>query len=780
MLVAWLVFPLLLGALAYGCGLLVQRIAGVDLPGALIPPLGLAAILVVAQLATTFDATAELAAPLVVGLAIAGVLVSRGRRTPKPSRWELGAAVGVFAVFAAPIVASGDATIAGYTKLEDGSTFLAFAEHALSAGRSSDYPAASYLAFYNGIDYPVASLLPFGIGGQLLGEEIAWLLQPYLALLAGMLALTLQALCAPVVKSPWRRALVAFVAAQAALLFGFAMWGGLKELAAAFLLPLAAALLWGAARAPAGWRPLLPPAVVVAATVSALSFGAIAWLGVPLVMTFAVLARSHGLPAVVKRSATFAAVCALLVVAAVPTTGFVSSPGTRSALTSQAELGTLPGPLHPLQATGVWLGGDFRLAPDHQLLTLLLIVVVLCGAAAGAWVSRQEGGRAALFYAAGATVGGVAIVSQGAPWVDAKALATVSPRPVLLAMTAGAHATENGSRVAGWCMIALVGAGVLASNALAYGGVTLAPRDRLEELALIGERFAGAGPALLTREEVYANRYFLRHVGVENAAEKRWHRQIRLRSGRVIPTWRSVDTDELHPASVAPYRLLVLRRSPVSSRPPSSFRLAWRGRWYEVWKRTGPSALGRLALGGGLDAAEVPSCTAVRRFARRYRGSELAVAPPPEAVVASLARDALPAGWRTDKRFPGAAVPSRSGSVAATVDLPHGGRWQVWIGGGVPGEVTLAADGRRLRTMNHRLNRVGDYEPAATTELAAGRHRLTVHYEERLVSGRSDNQTLGPLALTPVGPPAKPVYLAARDADSLCGRRLDWVEAVRR
>lgn len=780
MVVAWLVFPLLLGALAYGCGLLIQRIAGVALPGALIPPLGLAAILVAAQLATTFDATAELAAPLVVGLAIAGVLASRGRRAPRPSRWELGAALGVFAVFAAPIVASGDATIAGYTKLEDGSTFLAFAEHALDAGRSSDFPAASYLAFYNGIDYPVASLLPFGIGGQLLGEEIAWLLQPYLALLAGMLALTLQPLCAPVVKSPWRRALVAFVAAQAALLFGFAMWGGLKELAAAFLLPLAAALLWGAARAPAGWRPLLPAAVVVAAAVSALSFGAVAWLGIPLVMAFAIVARTQGFPAVVKRSATFAGVCALLLVAALPTAGFFTSSGTRSALTSQAELGTLPGPLHPLQATGVWLGGDFRFAPEHELLSLLLIVVVLCGAAAGAWVFGKYGGRAALFYAAGATVGGVAIVSQGAPWVDAKALATVSPLPVLLAMTAGAHATENGSRLAGWCMIALVGAGVLASNALAYREVTLAPRDRLEELAVIGERFAGAGPALLTREEVYANRYFLRNVGVENAAEKRWHREIRLRSGRVIPTWRSVDTDELHPASIAPYRLLVLRRSPVASRPPSNFRLAWRGRWYEVWERTRRPALGRLALGGRLDAGEVASCTAVRRFARRHPASRLAAAPAPDAVVASLARDPLPAGWRTTKRFPGTAVPSRSGTVTTTVELPHGGRWQLWVGGGVPGDVSVAVDGRSLGTMSHRVNRPVDFEPAGTMELAAGRHRLTLDYEERLVAGKSGTHALGPLALTPAGPAAEPVYLPARDADSLCGRRLDWVEAVGR
>jgi hypothetical protein len=33
--IAWLVFPLVLGALSLGCGLLVERVAGIELPAAL-------------------------------------------------------------------------------------------------------------------------------------------------------------------------------------------------------------------------------------------------------------------------------------------------------------------------------------------------------------------------------------------------------------------------------------------------------------------------------------------------------------------------------------------------------------------------------------------------------------------------------------------------------------------------------------------------------------------------------------------------------------------------
>jgi hypothetical protein len=779
LLVPWLVFPLLVGALAYGCGLAVWRIAGIAVPGALIPPLGLAMIIVTAQIATTFDATAELAAPLVAALAIAGVVISRGRDRPAPTRWELCAALGAFAVFALPIVASGDATVAGYMKLEDGSTFLALTDSALHAGQhAQSFAPASYVEHFIHLDYPIASFLPFGVAGQLLGQEIAWLIQPYLALLAGMLALALQPLCAPAVESPRRRALVAFVAAQAALLFGFAMWGGVKELSAALLIPFAAALLPGAARS-RGWRSLLPPAIATAATVSALSIGGIAWLGVPLAVTLATVARGQSLRTAAGRALSFAAVSGPLLVTALPNSRIVADASSRAPLTKGDELGTLPQALNPLQVTGVWLGPDFRFRPTEGLLTLLLAILVLAGAAAGAWVLKQKDARGPLLYASGAIAGCIAIVIVGGPWLDAKALATVSPLPVLLAMIAGAHATENGRRLAGWCMVTLVAAGVLGSNALAYTAVTLAPRDRLDELSRIGKRFAHAGPALLTRAEPYANRYFLRDVGADNAAEVRWYRPIKLVDGRTIPKWRSVDIDELHPASVARYRLLVLRRSPVASRPPSNFHLIWSGHWYDVWRRAGPPARARLALGGDLESGGIPSCAALKRFASLHRGSELAAATAQKAVVARLASRLVPPRWRSSRRFPGAAIPRGSGTVDTAVRLPHRGRWRVWVGGAVPGQLTLSLDGRPIGKLRDRLNRPQDYEPVATRYLTAGRHRFVLRYEERLLAGRSRTLPLGPLALSPVGRPAQAAYLARRDVGSLCGRRLDWVEAVR-
>ncbi|TMK75814.1 MAG: hypothetical protein E6G48_00740 [Actinobacteria bacterium] len=72
LLAAWVAFPLVLAALSVGCGLLLERLAGVRLPGALLPAAGVALIVVGAQFLTLFDSTAELATPVTVSAAVAG------------------------------------------------------------------------------------------------------------------------------------------------------------------------------------------------------------------------------------------------------------------------------------------------------------------------------------------------------------------------------------------------------------------------------------------------------------------------------------------------------------------------------------------------------------------------------------------------------------------------------------------------------------------------------------------------------------------------------------
>src|SRR4051812_15368962 len=163
MLIAWLLFPLVLGVLTLGCGLLLQWIARTPLPGALVLPVGLAVIVVVAQLAILTDATAELATPLVVILAVAGIAIARPWRGARVDPWAAATGVAVFAIFAAPVVLSGDATWAGYLKLDDTSTWFSFVDRVMEHGRNVDGLAPStYRDILNGYfssGYPLGSFL---------------------------------------------------------------------------------------------------------------------------------------------------------------------------------------------------------------------------------------------------------------------------------------------------------------------------------------------------------------------------------------------------------------------------------------------------------------------------------------------------------------------------------------------------------------------------------------------------------------------------------------------
>src|SRR5439155_6037919 len=152
--------------------------------------------------------------------------------------------------------------------------------------------------------YPVGSFAPLGVVQRLVGIDAAWLWQPYLAFLGGLLALALYALAGRVVPSRPLRAAVAFVAAQPAILFGYSLWGGIKELATAVLVVVLAACVTplledGSARA------AVPLATAAAAIVGVLSLGGALWLA-PLLPALALVVILRGGGLAVRAVAVFA------------------------------------------------------------------------------------------------------------------------------------------------------------------------------------------------------------------------------------------------------------------------------------------------------------------------------------------------------------------------------------------------------------------------------------------------------------------------------------------
>jgi hypothetical protein len=759
MLVAWVVYPLVLGLLCAGLGLLVDLLGGRRLPGTLILPAGFAAIVVVGEFTTATDATAELTVPLLLALAVIGAGLSLPWRFGHPDPLPAAAALGVFLVFGAPIILSGHPTFAGYIKLDDTATWLAMTDRVMEHGRSlSGLGLSSYhatLEFNLAGGYPIGVFIPFGAAGKIVGGDLAWVFQPYLSFIAALLSLALWEIFGFIRRRPLR-ALVAFIAAQPALLYGYALWGGVKEMAAAALVALAAALAPAGVRRGAGLRDVIPLGIAAAAIVGVLSPGGALWIG-PLLLVLVILAYQRvGTRGALVRAGTFVG---LLVGLTIPvwTSGIVP-PTSKSLVGSNGE-GNLLGPLNPLQALGIWPSGDFRVDPNGTVVTAVLIGLGLLTAAFALWVLWRRRTIKPLLYAT-VLVTCAVIVILGSPWAGGKALATASPVGLSLALI-GALALLRLDRVTGWALVVLVAGGVLWSNVLAYGGVDLAPYGQLHELEQIGNRFAGEGPALMTEYNPYGARHFLRKLDGEGASELR-NRAVPLRGGGEVEKGYAVDTDELEPSGLFEFRTLVLRRSPIRSRPPTPYRLAWRGKYYEVWQRpegetTPPGEF--LPLGDENDPAAVPRCGEVKALG-------LLELQNGNGNLRLLAARHAPVFDATEGPF----------------EVPQAGNYTAWLAGSVRGSVELFVDGEKVGEVRHQLENEGSFMELGQTHLNAGAHKAELRFggaDLHPGSGGFPRPPTGPLLFSPAGEESgELVSVPVDESERLCGKSWDWIETI--
>ncbi len=778
--VAWVLFPLVLLALCLGLGLLVDLLSGRRLPGALVAPAGLAAAIVVGGFTAAGDATAELTLPVLLALALIGAGFSLPWRFGRPDPLPIAVALAVFAVFAAPVVLSGEPTFAGYIKLDDTATWLAMTDRIMEHGRSLDgLGPSSYRAtldFNLAGGYPIGVFVPFGAAQKLVGGDLAWVFQPYLSFLAAMLSLSLWQILGAAVHRPRPRALAVFVAAQPALLYGYAMWGGAKEVAAAALVALAAALAPAVVRASdihptrvgsksdaspdsAGGSPLrdvFPLALAAAALVGVLSPGGVIWL-LPLLLALAVLTwRRFGPPAAAIRAALFAGLLLAFVFPAL-TSGIL--PPTSKPLTDSTGEGNLRGPLDPLQALGIWPSGDFRFDPEPTVLTAVLIGLAILAALLGLWFAWRRRALAPLLYAS--ALGAAAlIVAIGSPWAGGKALATVSPVALSLAAL-GILAALRLDRVAGALLVVAVVGGVLWSNVLAYGGVSLAPYGQLRELQRIGEDFAGEGPALMTEYNPYGARHFLRELDGEAASELR-ERTVPTRDGGTVPKGNSVDTDELDLSGLLEFRTLVLRRSPTRSRPPSPYLRIRAGDYFEVWQRPlerSGSIPEHLPLGDESNPAAVPDC----------------------GEVGGLGLLALQNGVRDVRLLAARSAPVYD-ATDRSLDLPRAGRYAAWLKGSVRGSVELLVDGEEVAQARHELNNDDGFVYLGEARLSTGAHEVELRFggaDLHPGSGGFPRPGTGPLLFAPADEEENEVVaVPVEESERLCGKPWDWIEAV--
>ncbi|WP_372791211.1 hypothetical protein [Paraconexibacter sp.] len=594
-LAAWTLVPVVFVALVTGWGLLADRALDRPMPASLLPGAGLSLLVVVTGLVVLVPGAGPLTISVAGVGALAGLVLGRGRlRDADVGAWgpPLLAAAGVLVVHALPTLLDGAGVIGGDGRLDDSGTWLGLTDRVIEYGRDVDgLPPGTYtrvLQDYLGQGYPVGSLLPVGVSARLSLQDTANAYQPVLAGYAVVLACSLYASVRTVVASRVAAALAVFLAAQASLFYGYAQWGGVKELATAALLATAAPLAVRAWRRD-GARDVALALVVAGALAGTLGVDGVPWIlpaaGVALLGWIAVggarrnLRALPGLAVLAGVVALPALVTADLLLKTSPTTFGAN------AVSDAEKLGRLLAPLDLLQGAGLWPREDFRVLPDSPTLLRALALVVVVLAVWGLVVALRR--RAAAFPVLIATVGlgTVVIIAFGTPWIDAKALAVTSPMVLALAGATVARAAADERRPAALLAAVVLITGVGLSTVLVMRSTPAVPRAPLAELRDIGERFAGEGPTLFLAHQVYATRHFLRDMAVEGASERR-DRFVYLRDGSLAPNYTEVNVESVAPADLAVYRLIVRRRE-APGRMPAGYRLAHQGEHWEVWRRPG-------------------------------------------------------------------------------------------------------------------------------------------------------------------------------------------------
>ncbi|MGO9490506.1 MAG: hypothetical protein ACLQBB_15965 [Solirubrobacteraceae bacterium] len=797
-----LVYPCVLALMCIGAGLFADRVGGLRLPGMLLAVVGAAVLIAASQLTTYFAWLAPATPYVVAALAIAGLALGRDRIVAlagdwRAHRYELAVGPIAFAIALAPVLAAGRPSFSSYQALTDSAVHMLGADYLMHHGQ--DYAHLDlrnsyglYLQAFYGTGYPSGADTLLGASTFALGLPVIWTLQPFTAVMLALATGPAWVLARRMGLERPVAALAAVTATVPALVYGYALIASVKEIVALPMILAAGALVVSRERGRWRARDVIGLALVLAAGVSALGVGFGAWA----LATVAVLA----VPAIQELVAGRVQAQRLLgLIALSGGIVFVAALGTwldlggslhvTQAIATTANPGNLGAPLRKVQALGTWLSGSYEQAPSGGLLTLsyAIAALTLIAAVVGFLHLMRVGEHALAGWIACVLAVGVVISLTTTTWVDAKTIMLSSPVLVLTAWAgiAGLRALRGGPRARGAVPAAavlvavLLTAGIGVSDAMQYHASNLAPTQRYEELASINRRYAGRGPVLVDDFDEY-DLYVLRDMdvggldfthppaGLTNIASGR--------GGHGSP----VDLDRVPPAALKAYPVIVTRRDPTVSDPPSAYRLAWEGTYYQVWLRRkgAPAAIAHLGSSG---ARPLP-CASIGALARLAgaHGGRLVVATPPELVSIDVARSRHPSWVYT---HPGLEMTS-AGRMEAEFSVPRAGSWEIWLKGEVMPSVQVSVDDRAVGSIGGQLDG-NPHNPETTVplpvRLSAGRHRLTIVRPARgLAPGEGGWSIVHEIFLTRSDTPDFDTLQTVAPArwHALCGRRYSWIEAV--
>jgi hypothetical protein len=797
-LLAWVVFPALMLVLSLGAGLAVRRATGrAAVPALLVVPVGLATLVVLAGLFCYYASLAPLAGPACAVVGVLGLVL--GRRTLRGviqrrgrgfDLWAMSAAVGAGLIVAAPVVLTGKPGFTGYGHIVDISYQFDLAAHFANSGRS--FPATASSAYqvvlnkYLGSGYPGGGQWTLGALSNLTPVDLSWLYQPFLAVLSAMSALSLYSLLGRVIRPRSWRALGAFIAAQPNILVAYVLAGGIKELSTSCFLLLSAALIAAVLPRVTPGRTLLAIPIAISATFASLSLTIVPWLGVlGAGVLLTVLLFQGDRVRVALASVEIAALAFLLSLPTYEASNKLLPLATGPGL---LELGNLTAPVPAISAAGVWIVGDYRFPQlahrgPSDILAVLILILAVCGLIFAfrrrAWSIAWLGiaGVVALYF----------VAHRYGPWIQFKADTLTSPIALLLAFAGVGALMQISGRVWVGAVPALVIAiGVLAGNALLYHDASLAPYARLHDLEQIGQRFAGQGPTLTPDFEEDAE-YYLRDDDQDSMVNGP---RLELAPGvnratEPGSTW-VYDLDEYPLKFVESFHTIVMRRSPLASRPPSNYRLVYLSSYYEVWQRVeSPTTVSaHVPFKETPGASNAAACQSVATAARRAGpAAQIAYMPSPKYV---LLGDTTLTLSRAFPKAGGVIIATGPGSASQRINTAAG-HYDFFLSGSFGRPVNVSVDGRHVGTAAYQESYPGEWLLIGSRSLSGGSHRFQITRGGVSLHPGNGNgldaftRTIGPLVIIPTGAALPALrYGSVRTFARLCQMPMSvrWAEVV--
>jgi hypothetical protein len=122
-------------------------------------------------------------------------------------------------------------------------------------------------------------------------------------------------------------------------------------------------------------------------------------------------------------------------------------------------------------------------------------------------------------------------------------------------------------------------------------------------------------------------------------------------------------------------------------------------------------------------------------------------------------------------------IPHANGTLQLETLLARPGRYAVWVGGSIRGRLSVYVNRTLVGTVERHLQNAGQWLELGTVAIPGGPQRVSLRVSlPKLAPGTGGGVfPLGPLVLQRVGSnrllePAVP--------QALCGRNLDWIEAL--